>query len=309
MSLNTSASLDLTPEMKTYYDRRLLRRATPELLFGMFGQKRTIPRHGGKTIEFRKFSTLGVATTALTEGVPPPLQNLEVTAIEATPIQQGAAIGFSDVVSTVTIDPILEETTDLLAEQSAESIDVLIRDILVAGTNVQYASTATQRSEVADGMTFTVAELREAILTLKLNRARKINGYYQAIIHPRTAHDLQGTTEWVTANNENQTGRVFDGSLGTLYGVKFWETDKAPWFDAAGTGSEDVYATLIFGADAFGIVDLSGHNLQTIYKPLGSAGTADPLNQQQTMGWKCMFTTKILDQSWMVRVEHAVTTG
>jgi N4-gp56 family major capsid protein len=296
--------------MKTYYDRRLLMRATPELLFAKFGQKRGIPRNAGKTIEFRKFATLGVSTTALTEGVPPALQDLSVSAITATVIQQGNAVGFSDLVSTTTIDPILEETVDLLAENAAETLDQIQRDLLVAGTTVQYASTATSRVTVGAAMTFTVAELREAVLTLMINRARKIDGFYQAIIHPRTFHDLQGTSEWVTANNENQTGRVFDGSMGTLYGVKFWVTDKAPVFPDAGVGGTvDVFATLIFGKDAYALVDLAGHNLQTIYKPLGSAGTADPLNQQQSMGWKATATTKIIDQAWMIRVEHSTSTA
>jgi len=310
MPLQTTVLGALAPEMKTYYDRRLIARALPTLVFTKFGQRRPIPRNSGKIIEFRKFASLGTALTALTEGVPPALQDLTPTAITATVIQQGGAIGLSDLVSTTTIDPIMEETVDLLAEQAAETLDVLTRDILVAGTTVQYASTATSRVTVGAAMTFTVAELREAVLTLRLNRARKINGFYQAIIHPRTAHDLQGTTEWVTANNENQTGRVFDGSMGTLYGVKFWESDLAPVFVNAGVGGTvDVFATLIFGADAYGIVDLAGHNLQTIHKPLGSAGTADPLDQQQSMGWKVTRTTKILNDANMIRVEHSTSTA
>jgi len=308
MALNLTTDGALSAEMKTYYDKRLLARALPELVYAQFGQRRPIPEHGGKIIEFRKFSTLGVATTALTEGVPPALQNATVTAITATVVQQGAALGFSDVISTTTIDPILEQFTDLLAEQAEETIDQLIRDVLVLGTNVQYASTATSRVTVGTAMIMTVAELREAVLTLQLNRARKINGFFQAVIHPYVAFDIQATAEWISANQYAQSGRQFDGSLGTLYGVRFWVTDKAPQFVNAGVGSiTDVFATLIFGADAYGIVQLGGHNLKTIHKPLGSAGTADPLDQQGSMGWKCMFTTKILDNSWMVRIESAAS--
>ena len=58
-----------------------------------------------------------------------------------------------------------------------------------------------------------------------------------AIIHPRVAYDIQGTNEWVTANQYAGAERIFDGSLGTLYGIKFWETDKAKVFTAAGSSS------------------------------------------------------------------------
>lgn len=311
MALNTSGSAGLSDQMKTFYDRTLLERALPVLLHDKFAQKKRIPKRGGKTIEFRKFAALALQTTPLVEGVLfTDLKDLSSTAIEATISQYGDAVGLSDIVDVISIDPLLTEASELLGEESGEVIDEIIRDILVAGTTVQYASTATSRVTVGAAMTMTVAEIREAVLTLKLNRAKKIGGFYHAIIHPRTAYDIQGTTEWVTANNEQNTGRVFDGSLGNLYGVKFWESDKAKVFADAGVGGTvDVYASLFFGANAYGTVDLAGQNLRSIYKPLGSAGSADPLEQQQTMGWKCGFTAKILQQAFMLRLEHSTSTG
>ena len=297
--------------MKTFYDRLLLERTVPVLLYANFGQKRTIPAGTGKIIEFRRFSGLAVATTPLTEGaLYTNLKDLTVTAITATPVQYGDAVGFSDVVSTVAFDPLLTETTEILGEQAGETIDEIVRDIVVAGTTVLYASTAVSRVTVGAAMIFSPAEIRRAVLQLKLNRAKKINGFYHAVIHPRTTHDLISSQEWRDAQVYGQTGRVFDGSLGTLYGVKFWESDKATVYVNGGvTATVDVFATMIFGANAYGVVGLSGHNLRTIYKPLGSAGTADPLDQQQTQGWKVMFTAKILNDAFMVRFEHSTSTA
>lgn len=308
MALQTTGSAGLTDEMKTYYDRRLLVRTTPTLIHTKFAQKRNIPRHGGKTVEFRRFANLAHATTPLTEGTPPSLKDLTVTAITATIAQYGDAVGFSDLVSTTTIDPILEETVDILADQAAGTIDEVTREVLVAGTSVRYANGKAGRTSIAAGDTINVTDLRKVVLDLKMGRARKIDGFYHALIHPMVVHDLQGTTEWVTANNENQTGRVFDGSLGTLYGVKFWESDVARVYTnasngAGGAGNIDVFATIFLGADAWGMVRLDGHSLQTEYQPLGSAGTADPLKQQQSMGWKVAFVAKRLTEAFMVRLE------
>jgi N4-gp56 family major capsid protein len=66
---------------------------------------------------------------------------------------------------------------------------------------------------------------------------------------------------------------------------------------------------VILGQNAYAIVDLAGHNLKTYHKPLGSAGTADPVDQQQSMGWKVGFTAKILHDEFMIRVEHACSTA
>lgn len=307
--LSTDATL--SAEMKTYYDRRLIARALPNLLYSKFAQRRSIPKRGGKTIEFRKFSSLGVSKTALTEGTPPAGQSLTVTAITATVDQYGDGVKFSDIVRTTTIDPILEETTDLLAEQAGESIDELVRDVLVAGTSVQFwdGSRAAQ-ANIASTDTLNADCIRRAVLTLQLNRARKIGGMWHAIIHPRQAHDLQGTQEWLDAQlGGERTGRVQDGSLGSLYGVKFWVTDKVPVVQGGVGGTIDIHQALFFGADAYGIVALDGHNLQTIFHPLGSAGTADMLNQQSSMGWKVAFTTKIISDEFMVRVETSTSTG
>jgi N4-gp56 family major capsid protein len=313
MGLQTTVSAGLSSEMKTFYDRQLLTRTVPELIHAKFGQKKPIPKNAGRIIEFRKFTGLAVATTPLTEGALfTNLKDLTVTATTATVAQYGDAVGFSDLVSTTTIDPLLKETTEILAEQAAETIDELVRDTIVAGTSVFYSTVSvnTARVDLAATDIITVADVANIAMQMKLNRARKIDGAWQAITHPRVIYDLMRTTEWREAQNYHQTGRPFDGSVGQLYGVRFWETDKAKVFENEGAaGTVDVYTTLIFGREAFGIVDLAGHNLQTVFKPLGSAGTADPLNQQSSMGWKVTFGVKRLQEAFMLRYECATSTG
>lgn len=75
----------------------------------------------------------------------------------------------------------------------------------------------------------------------------------------------------------------------------------------AGAKGRDVYATLIIGKDAYGTTEIEGGGLQHIVKQLGSAGTADPLNQRATAGWKATAVTELLVQEYMVRIETAST--
>ncbi len=333
MALQTTGSAGLSDEMKTFYDRMLLERTVPKLLHGMWGQAKNIPRNGGKTIEWRKFSALSTATTPLVEGtLYSDLKNLTVTAITGTVAQYGDAVGFSDYVDVVAIDNLLAEATKILSEQAVQTIDELIRDTLAAGTTVNYANGAANRVAVAANDDFSVmdgagstqmggslVDIRTIVLDMELNRARRIGGFYQAITHPRVMFDIQQTTEWREQQLYGNTNRIEVGGLGNvsdgpspvgnIYGVQFWVSDVAKVFASAGAGSIDVYSILVFGEDAFGSVNLAEGNLQTIYKPLGSAGTADPLDQQQTMGWKVLFGTKILQQDFMLRYECAVSTS
>jgi hypothetical protein len=71
----------------------------------------------------------------------------------------------------------------------------------------------------------------------------------------------------------------------------------------------DVHATLVFGADAYGVIDVDGSGtMETIVKPHGSEGSGDPLNQRATVGAKvAAYAAKVLNPLWLVRIEHGVS--
>ncbi|MEA4920634.1 MAG: N4-gp56 family major capsid protein [Clostridiaceae bacterium] len=75
----------------------------------------------------------------------------------------------------------------------------------------------------------------------------------------------------------------------------------------SGAKGRDVYSTLLLGADAYGITEISDGGLTHIVKQLGSAGTSDPLNQRATCGWKATKTAERLVEQYMIRVETAST--
>ena len=63
-----------------------------------------------------------------------------------------------------------------------------------------------------------------------------------------------------------------------------------------------VYGCLFIGKGAYGVVDLS-EGTEVIVKPRGSSGTADPLDQRSSVGWKGIHAAAILYDEYMVRVE------
>lgn len=75
----------------------------------------------------------------------------------------------------------------------------------------------------------------------------------------------------------------------------------------AGAGGYCVYSTLVLGENAYGVTEVTGGGLQHIVKQLGSSGTADPLNQRATVGWKAIKVAEILVDAFMVRVESSST--
>lgn len=300
-----TASQNLSPEMKTFYDKVLIRLATPNLIHDQFGQKRPIPSGNGKTIEFRKFGSLPKATQALTEGITPTGQSVGVYSITATIEQFGAYISTTDMLNLTAFDNVMAEFTKLLGDQAGRTSDTITRDALAAGTNVLFADGKEARSGLAATSVLTIADIKKAVRVLKRNNAPKIGKYYVAIIHPDTTYDLMADTAWIEAAKYAGSEQIFEGEVGKMYGVRFVESTEAKVFG----GTVPVYGTLVLGANAFGITSINGGGIETIVKQLGSGGTADPLNQRATVGWKLNKVAKILVEEYMVRIEHAASYG
>ena len=114
---NTSGN-DLTPEMKTYYSKYLIKNAKKNLVHDQFGQKHPIPKNGGKSIEFRKYSPLSKATTPLTEGVTPDGSPLNVSTVTSTVKQYGNWIPLTDMLLLTAIDNNMVQALDILGNNA-----------------------------------------------------------------------------------------------------------------------------------------------------------------------------------------------
>lgn len=309
--LNTNVTTDsgLSAENKTFYDRTLLESAKPNLIHGQFGQKRPIPKNGGKKIEFRRYGALPKALTPLTEGVTPDGRKLTVTAVEAEVHQYGDYVALSDVLDLTAIDNNVLEATKAIGNQAGLTLDTITRNILQAGTNVQYCpkvgatgtTAVTSRADIDATCKLTVDEIKKAVATLKANNVPKISGSYVAIIHPYAAYDLMSDPNWEEMHKYTSAENMYEGEIGRIAGVRFVESSEA--LIVKTSTNPAVFCTLVLGENAYGITEVTGGGLKTIIKQLGSAGTADPLDQRSTVGWKAMQTAEILQQNYMIRIE------
>ena len=325
-----TSTVEIPSAVTEYYNRGLLERALPYMNHDLFGQIRPLPQKNSKTAKFRRYESLGMATTPLSEGVPPSSTDPSYTDVTATIATYGAYIEYSDDVELTNPDPLLTEFNELLGEQSGETIDLLRRDVLVTGTNIQYQTGSARASQNA---ALTIATLRTVLRTMERNKVKYITSVlsgspnvgsdavpmsYVAIVHPDTALDVRQMTGFVGIEDYGQMRPIHESEIGAIPAirVRFLLNPNAKKWTGAGQGSTtmvnttsvaDVYATLIFGMNAFGIVPLRGAALTSHLKARGTGGTSDPLDQVGTTGWKAKTTTKILNDNFMIRVEHCAT--
>ncbi len=234
------AGNNLTPEMKSYYDRALIRFASPKLVHAEFGQKKPIPQGSGKTIEFRKFSPLPKAMVPLTEGVTPKGNSLNISTVESTVEQYGDYVTLSDMLTLSSIDAVISETQSVLGDQAGRTLDTVIREKINAGTNVQYGNGKADRGLLVGGKTvyeendyLNVATVKRAVATLKRNNAAPFkDGCYVAIIHPDVANDLTNDPEWKAVKQNVDPEDWYKGAIGKIHGVVFIESTEAKIFRA-----------------------------------------------------------------------------
>lgn len=235
---SVNAGNDLSAEMKTYYEKRLIDLAEPKLVHDQFGDKYPIPVGGGKSIEFRRYDSLEKAVKPITEGVTPAGNNLNVTSLTETVMQYGDWIQLSDMLEMSAVDNNVVQATRLLGAQAGRTLDSITRDVLAGGTNVIYAPDMTdggkkevmKRSEITENCRLSADLIFRAAAQLKGMNADPIDDKYVAIIHPYVAYDLMRSEEWIDAHKYATPENIYAGEIGRIAGVRFVESTEAKIF-------------------------------------------------------------------------------
>ena len=305
---NMTTSTGLTPGMQTYYNRELLRTFEPHLVHLQFGENYRMPMNSGITMNMRKMIPVAAKTTALEEGNPGDGKMLAEVAVTTTIKQFGDHAKCSDWLDMVHLDENITRRVQRLGDAGARSVDAMVREELATCTNVIYAGGKTARAQLTAADKLTSKELRKAVRTLKKNLAEKFNGYYVAIVGPDTVYDLQEDDAWVKVSEYQDKENIYTGEVGRLFGIRFVESTEAKIFEGAGASGADVASVIVLGRYAYGLTSLKGAKPRVIVKTAGSAGTADPLDQISTVGWKLDgFAAKLLQPEFAVRIECGFT--
>ena len=241
---NLTTSDGMSAEMKIFYSDYLIDLAEPELVHDQFGQKHPIPKNGGKVIEFRQYDPLPEQTTPLVEGVTPDGQSLTVKTITSEVKQYGGYVTLSDMLMLTAVDNNLVQATKLIASQAGRTLDTITREIINAGTVVQFSQgQVDSRDELYytsedDNCNLTVDAIKRAVRFLETQDAPQINGYYVGIIHPYSKYDLMKDPDWKTPHEYVDTENVYQNEIGELYGVRFVQSSRAKVFSGADLASD-----------------------------------------------------------------------
>ena len=333
--MSTTTTSVIAPADRTFYNKTLLVRALSEKAYEQFGQQDPVSLYSGDQPKWRQYGALTDPVAPLAEGVTPTAQAWSNTDYTGQLVEYGTFVELSDYVQWTSNDgkKLLTELSETLGETMGSTKNKICRDTIVAGTSVFYAGSVTARVGILTIATETdISKITRALAgnNAKLWKmapimgsdkvgTKPISGSYYAVCHTDTTYDLFNISNFTKTHEYADGGKsALPGEIGSLGKVRFIEsTDSKIWADTGGAASTnslkyttastaaDVYGTMIFGQNAFGITPLTGHSSEMIVKSLGSGN--DPLNQRSTGGFKFVTDTVILNEDFMYRYEHGVS--
>lgn len=297
-NMNLTTSQGVAPGVVAYYERTLVENVRPEMVHGRDAQKRLLPEHNGKHVQFRRMIPYEACTEPLKEGVTPAGQEIKQTAFTAMVKPYGRHVELTDELNFYQLDNMHQEVAKLLSDQAVLSLDTICRDALCAGMNVQYAGKKTARSAITAADKLTPEEIKQAVRTLRRNNCQPFeDGFYHAIVHPDAIYDLTADEQWIDVAKYQDKDKIERYELGCMYKVKFFESTNAKVFKGDAYLFGTTAKLTITGCDEAGrsvtvtealtaddARELSGKLVQVGEKPM-CIDRVDATNQKITFRW------------------------
>lgn len=334
MNINTFGGI--SPRVGTLASKQFLERALPEIHTQRWGQVETVRMNAGRTVKFRRYESLAITSAPLAEGISPPGQRLRYTDVTLYLDQYGDKVSITDVIEDTHEDPVLQQMTDLCGEQAAHTIEVVTLNRLKGGTNVVYAGSVTQRTDVvaapsAGDFAKAVRQLDRGVaspITRMINATpdygtTPVRAGFVGLAHTDLDYDLNAMTGFKPVVTYAQPAEQYPNETGAMGRVRIVLTQRLePWLAGGGStatklanrvapGSStacDVYPILIFGNNWYGRANLQGRKAAKIMvlQP-GEPRQGDELGQLGWVGWKLFYGCTILNDAYGVRLEAACT--
>jgi len=257
----------------------------------------------GSSVVFSIYSDLAQATSTLTETTDVSSIALgNPNQVTVTLNEYGSAVTTTKKLNLTSFNDVDSALADIIAYNAADSIDSVVASVLTGGSNVIYAGTATTTNNITSSMTISTADIREAVVQLRTNKALpRIGELYAAYLHPRQSADLRaesGTGGFQELTKYVERTPFTAGAVGVLEGAFIVETPRVPFAANTQSPAVNVYKAVVAGREA--LAEAMGQNISTVIGP-----EIDALRRFRTIGWYYMGGFNRLREAALYRIESA----
>lgn len=274
--------------------------------------KSTNQSHPGSAVQFNIYNDLAQATSALTETSDVTAVALGDSTVTVTLAEYGNAVTTTAKLRGTSFLNVDADAANIIGYNMANSIDKVVQDVLVGGSNVSYGGDATSTATLAAEDTITASLIRQAVAALRGDSAPTMDGgVYVGFIHPDVSYDLRedtAVTDVIQYQIRQDGSGVRMGSIGTFGGVDFIETPRIDLTADGGASTVDAYNTVICGKQALAKAHSRGagfgENPSVVFGPV-----TDSLRRFQTVGWYHLVGYSRFREASLQRIETSSSIG
>lgn len=299
-----TSSTQMAGLVKAAYDRYVEFALRSQPLFRNLADKRPVQQAmPGSSVVFSLYQDLAAATGTLTETVDPDAVAIsDVNTVSVTLNEYGNTVLNTRKLGEFAFSDVDPAVANIVAYNLADSIDKIVVNTLIGGTNVIYAGGKTATSAITASDTIDNADVRKAVAKLRAANAVPREGMlYAAYIHPEVAHDLRADTSSVGAfedirkYTDPNVGNILNQVTGVLGGAYFVETARA-YVATDGASSAKNYRTIIAGQQA--LAEATAVEPGIVVGPV-----IDKLMRFRPIGWYSLQGWSLYRQESLYRIE------
>jgi N4-gp56 family major capsid protein len=281
----TNQSSQFSADIVNYIQEEVLPLTERQLVAYQFGDPLTLPEGRGLTYTGVRYNRVPLPFAPLSEGVPPVGETMTISTVTVTAQQWGDSITITDVAEITIYHPVFKQAINIMALQTAETLERNTFNALNAGTQIQYANGRASRFAITGTDVMSAHEINKVNATLTSIGAPKFMGqmetdakmdadtaesrasdnpmrmpHYTALVHPAVEADLREDTTIKTAWSYSDINRLYNYEVGEWNGVRFCSSNMVPsWTGVAqGAGTAGTagglatgsYYIIITGSDA-----------------------------------------------------------
>ena len=262
-----AANQTIANDIELHIADEVLRIAQRQLVAYQFGQPLTIQKNTGVTYTATRYERLPLPFAPLSEGVAAAGEAITIAQVSATAQQWGDLVRVTDVADMTIKHPLFKQAIRLIAIQQPETIERNVLNILLTGTQVNYANGRANRASIVATDVMTPIEIGKVVGSLETFGAPSFNGdervdmkieadartkaskapgvmpHYVSLIHPLVTQDLRQNSTIATAWSYSDLTRLYNNDLGEWGGARFCKTNMMPYWTGVATVGAGTPAT------------------------------------------------------------------
>ena len=303
------ADMDRTTGANTievYNVRKTLEFAKPALVYPQFGQPDMIMQRKGQTASWLRFTKLAIPSSVLADTPTFTAETISESTVTATLQLWGNGVRLVEALKETSFLDLPMEYKKLIGQNAGETINQKVRDVLVAGTSVNYANEKTHLGGILSTDTADLDDFLDVVEGLEAQDAKPIGDDFVAIISPYIKTRLMKNTAFREATRYlGKENSLFTGEVANIDGTRFVRTSTAPSRANSGTNSSLAYVeqSIVIGDGGYGIARLLPGDFDVVVTPPGGHG--DEFKVKTAITWKAYLKAVILNQNWIRRLESA----